>query len=192
MVKILATKTEARARRERMRSLFGVAALALVLEACGAGARPPAAPAASAPGAAPQDATAASEAAATPRAGPTSAGAPPPPAAAAPAAPMTVVETSPQPVATMPSSMTAEVGAEMKRAEHDVATGDCPTACRALGSMERSVVFLCAANTSTDDADRCANGRRHVLSARHRIRTNCGGCPGGPSVEPDAPIPSTR
>jgi hypothetical protein len=157
-------------------------ALALALTACGESARPAASPAAPPPPSAETQSlgppSAASDAhGEVPTGAPSPAAAPPPPQAASEA---------------IPSSMTAEVGAEMKKDEHDVATGDCPTACRALGSMERAVVFLCAANASAEDADRCAVARRHVTTARRRIRTTCGGCPGGPSVEPDAPIPSTR
>ena len=89
-------------------------------------------------------------------------------------------------------SMDDEVRADMRRAEHDIASGNCPIACRALGSMERAVVFLCTGNNlSKDDADRCDNARHHLRSARHRIRTTCGDCPGGPSVDADAPVPST-
>jgi hypothetical protein len=106
--------------------------------------------------------------------------------AAAPPAP--VVSPSTQEA---PATMAGQVAADLRRAEHEIAAGDCPTACRALGSMERAVAFLCAVNQSADEVDRCANARRHLASARRRIRTTCGGCPGGPSVEPDAPVPST-
>jgi hypothetical protein len=161
--------------------------------ACGASAPPPAAtPAAKGyPAAAPPPSTAAqpaadSEASATtaPAAPMSSAGAPPaPPPLPSPAPSESTPEEAP--------SMAGQVFADLKKAEHEIAAGDCPTACRALGSMERAVVFLCAANSSTEDSDRCANARRHLLTARRRIRTTCGACAGGPSVEPDAPIPST-
>jgi hypothetical protein len=88
--------------------------------------------------------------------------------------------------------MADEVVTDLKKAEREVAAGNCPTACRALASMERAVAFLCSAAQSKDDADRCDGARHRLRSARHRIRTNCGDCPGGPSVDPDAPIPSTR
>ncbi len=167
--------------RARSRAPFAVptgAALALVLQACGASPPPPAsapAPPAAAPASAGEEAPAAS--------GPAPAAAMAPPAAApvAPAAPQGAS-----------SSMTADVGLELKRAEHDVANGDCPTACRALGSMEHATSFLCTANQTPDDTDRCENARRKVKTARRRVRATCGGCPGGPSVEQDAPIPSTR
>jgi hypothetical protein len=88
--------------------------------------------------------------------------------------------------------MEAEVIRDMRQAEKEIAAADCPTACRALGSMERSVTFLCAPTHTGDDAGRCEDGKRRVLTARRRIRTTCGLCPGGPSVDPDAPIPSTK
>jgi hypothetical protein len=90
-------------------------------------------------------------------------------------------------------SMSAQVNADLKSAEKDaMKAGDCPTACRALESMEHAVVFLCASNTSKEDADRCDVAKGHLSSARRRVRANCGACPGGPSVDPDAPIPSRR
>jgi hypothetical protein len=88
--------------------------------------------------------------------------------------------------------MAVQVGAEIKKAEHEIAAGDCPTACRALTSMEHAVVFLCTGNQNTEDTDRCDHARRRLVTARRRIRATCGACSGGPSVEPDAPIPSTR
>jgi hypothetical protein len=156
-------------------SLAACALAAMLVQACGASPPPPAAappPAAEAVETGPVPASASPATVASP---PPATPSPPPPAA---------------PVA--PETMTSEVGATLKRAEHDIATGDCPTACRALGSMEHAVSFLCAANPSGDDADRCDNAKHHLKNARRHVRANCGGCPGGPSVEVDAPIPSTK
>jgi len=88
--------------------------------------------------------------------------------------------------------MPDQVLADLRLAERQVAAGDCPTACRALASMERAVTFLCLGNQTPEDADRCAEGKRRVAAARRRIRTTCGACAGGPTVDPDAPIPSRR
>jgi hypothetical protein len=183
-------------RRVWTRILGPCALLALGATTGGCGASP--APSARAPSAPPADSAPAVGApaygqmqpsatmAAPPQASfPPPAGAPTPPPAAAPVAP------PPPEAAEVPTSMTDQVYADLKRAEHQVAAGDCPTACRALGSMERAVVFLCSAKQTADDEDRCANARRRLLAARRRIRTTCGACAGGPSVEPDAPIPST-
>ena len=160
---------------------LGAVAVAAMLVGCGAGAAQERAPTA-APASPAADAQGTGGDAATPA---QSAAPPPPPSAfPAPEAQRSREEA--------PGSMGAQVSADIKRAEQDVAAGDCPTACRALDSMERAVVFLCASNQSGDDADRCDNAKHHLTSARRRIRANCGACPGGPSVDPDAPIPSKR
>jgi hypothetical protein len=163
-------------------------AVASAMGACGGSAAPPPKAPPSAPGAEMQ--------APAGMMAPQPAGSPPPPAAAAAppspeAAPSPPAPASPSTREDATTSMAGQVTADLKKAEHEIAAGDCPTACRALGSMERAVVFLCTANQSADDLDRCANARRHLASARRRIRTTCGACPGGPSVEPDAPVPST-
>jgi hypothetical protein len=86
--------------------------------------------------------------------------------------------------------MGAEVAREIRKQEQEIAAGNCPTACRALASMERAVSFLCATKTNDDDADRCADAKRRLGAARRRVRATCGACPGGPSLEQDAPLPS--
>jgi hypothetical protein len=78
------------------------------------------------------------------------------------------------------------------RAALDAAANDCALACRALASMERALVHLCALATSTEDQARCEEARRRLLDARDRVRRACGSCPGGPSVDRNAPIPSSR
>jgi hypothetical protein len=73
----------------------------------------------------------------------------------------------------------------------DASGSDCATACRALGSMDRATGQLCV--TASDDSEhgQCDDAKARLLRARDRVRTSCGGCPGGPSVDRDAPIPST-
>jgi type IV secretory pathway VirB10-like protein len=70
--------------------------------------------------------------------------------------------------------------------------GDCSTACRALGSMERATAHLCALASSSDDQRSCQDAKGKVLAGRDRVRASCGDCPGGPSLDKGAPIPSTR
>ena len=78
------------------------------------------------------------------------------------------------------------------RAELQSSAGDCATACRALGSMERATAHLCTLASSRDDQRSCEEARDFVLSGRDRVRASCGECPGGPSLDRGAPIPSTR
>ncbi len=85
----------------------------------------------------------------------------------------------------------ATVEWERARAALDAAASDCALACRALASMERALVHLCALATLPDDRPRCEEARRRLLDARERVRRACGSCPGGPSVDPNAPVPST-
>jgi hypothetical protein len=83
---------------------------------------------------------------------------------------------------------------ELERSEHELkaSPGDCATACRALASMERAAAQICSLTGESGDAAQCDDARRRLLSARDRVRSACGGCPAGPSVDHDAPIPSTR
>ncbi len=74
---------------------------------------------------------------------------------------------------------------EAAQRELELAGSDCAAACRALGSMERATARLCALEETA-----CEDVRVRLLRSRERVRASCGGCPGGPSVNPDAPIPS--
>lgn len=87
----------------------------------------------------------------------------------------------------------APAARELDKSERElaVAAGDCTTACRALGSMDRAAGHLCSLHGSTD-APRCTDAKTRVYSARAKVKSTCGSCPGGPSVESDAPIPSIR
>lgn len=76
--------------------------------------------------------------------------------------------------------------------ELDLAAGDCRNACRALGSMDRAAGRLCELSQGSDEGRRCDDAKRRVYSARDRVKTTCGTCPNGPSVERRDPIPSLR
>jgi len=58
--------------------------------------------------------------------------------------------------------------------------------------MERAAGHLCDLASTPQDRALCDDAKQKVLSARERVRSTCGGCPGGPSVDRDAPIPSVR
>jgi hypothetical protein len=81
---------------------------------------------------------------------------------------------------------------EASQRELDVAGSDCRNACRALGSMDRAAGRLCELSQGSDEGQRCGDAKQRVYSARDRVRTTCGSCPNGPSVERTAPIPSLR
>lgn len=74
--------------------------------------------------------------------------------------------------------------------ELDEAGGDCKAACRALGAMDRAAGHLCKMSETTDERAHCDAAKGKVYKARDRVRTACGTCPGGPSVDHGAPIPS--
>ncbi len=80
---------------------------------------------------------------------------------------------------------------DLDRAEHMIAAGDCATACRALGSMERAVALLCAQSRRDGDAGSCASAKARLAASRKHVRDSCGACPNGPSLLPDAPLPSS-
>jgi hypothetical protein len=58
--------------------------------------------------------------------------------------------------------------------------------------MDRAAGRLCALAEGDGEARRCTEARQRVYSARDRVKTTCGECPGGPSVDRAAPIPSVR
>jgi hypothetical protein len=75
--------------------------------------------------------------------------------------------------------------------ELDVAAGDCRNACRALGSMDRAAGKVCELAQGDNEGRRCDDAKQRVYSARDRVKTTCGSCPGGTSVERSDPIPSS-
>ena len=82
---------------------------------------------------------------------------------------------------------------EASQRELDVAAGDCRNACRALGSMDRAAGEVCRLTQSEgSEGQRCDNAKKRVYSARDRVKTTCGTCPGGVSVDRADPIPSSR
>lgn len=81
---------------------------------------------------------------------------------------------------------------ESSQRELDVAAGDCRNACRALGSMDRAAGEVCKLAAGEDEGRRCDDAKKRVYSARDRVKTTCGTCPGGVSVERADPIPSSR
>jgi hypothetical protein len=114
------------------------------------------------------------------------AGASPSPPASAPMAPP---EPSPSAPSTALRPPEAGSAGDLEAAERDVASPDCPTACRALGSMERAIVFLCATLQSDSDRGHCVDSKRRLVAARRRVAATCGTC-SNVSVDPDAPVPS--
>lgn len=128
--------------------------------------------------------------------------APPPPAS--PGAPRSAPASSPAPApATSPAGaggaasrsialQSASNEIESSQRELDVAAGDCRNACRALGSMDRAAGKVCELSQAEAPGNRCEDAKQRVYSARDRVKSTCGGCPGGPSVERSAPVPSPR
>jgi hypothetical protein len=118
---------------------------------------------------------------------------PPPPSApmgGAPAPAVVAVPATP-PVRGGGSAAQRELALALQQLQ--ASAGDCATACRALGSMERATAHLCALATSASESqDTCQDARSKVLSGRDRVEASCGECPGGPSLDRNAPIPSTR
>jgi hypothetical protein len=184
------------------RAVFGLGLLlALGAGACAAG-PPPAAKSASGG----QDAAPASPAAQQPMPSPqeAQAGYAQPPPAAQPARPTD--EPRPATPATSPAPgggaapgasraaaiQSAARDVESSLRELDVAAGDCHNACRALSSMDRAAGRLCGLVPENDDQRRCEGAKAKLYSARDRVRTTCGSCPGGASVDRSAPVPSIR
>ncbi|HEU4404943.1 MAG TPA: hypothetical protein VFS43_06585 [Polyangiaceae bacterium] len=122
---------------------------------------------------------------------------PPPPPGAYPGSTTPAGTPSPTP----PSSTegppgTAEKGAdslwvEFERFDREVAlsTGDCATACRALGSLERAAKRVCEGAAQLGEGGRCGEATKRLREARGRVRAACTRCAGGPSTDPDAPAP---
>lgn len=112
----------------------------------------------------------------------------PPPPAPPPPAPVTPSAESGRSAALQSASRDVEAS----QRELDVAGSDCRNACRALGSMDRAAGRLCELSQGGDEPQRCDDAKRRVYSARDRVRTTCGTCADGTTVERAAPIPSRR
>jgi hypothetical protein len=144
--------------------LCAVVATALVVVACGGAAKEARAPENATPAAEPPPPT----------------GSSPAPSGGAPGAP--------------PSREAAlrQARADLSTAQRelDVAASDCSAACRALGSMDRAAGHLCALAQEQPERDRCEDAKKSVRGARDKVKATCGSCPGGPSVDRNAPVPS--
>jgi hypothetical protein len=68
------------------------------------------------------------------------------------------------------------------------AGADCAGACKALKSMQRSASGICSLASTEADKVRCHQAQERVRAARERIRSSCGQCQDGPSLDPAAPI----
>jgi hypothetical protein len=79
---------------------------------------------------------------------------------------------------------------DVAQRELEVAAGDCRNACRALGSMDRAAGHLCTLASTTEEGRRCDDAKKRVYTARDRVRSTCGICPEGPTVDRNAPVPS--
>ncbi len=120
---------------------------------------------------------------------------PPPSPEAAPATPAAPAAPSGGGAAASQRSLALRAAAtevESSQRELDVAGSDCRNACRALGSMDRAAGRLCELSQGSDETNRCSDAKQRVYSARDRVRTSCGCCPNGASVDRAAPIPSLR
>ncbi len=96
------------------------------------------------------------------------------------------VPSTPQPGAPdSPAAALVEIDTAWQRLE--LSGSDCTLACRALASMERATGRLCS---MPDEPARCDDAKSRVRGARGRVRQACGSCPGGPSVDDRAPIPT--
>jgi hypothetical protein len=84
----------------------------------------------------------------------------------------------------------ARADLERARIELEASANDCAQACKALASMERATAHLCALADQSDDQRRCDDATRRLREARDRVKSSCGSCPGGPSVDPGAPVPA--
>jgi hypothetical protein len=65
-----------------------------------------------------------------------------------------------------------------KESESQLATGvlDCGKACKALGSMERSMDRICELTGPDDPEKRCQNAKEKAKAARERVEKHCPDC----------------
>ncbi len=171
----------------------------LVVVACGGASKDAGAPASAPSSGAPSS----NVAPAADQAAPPAAGYAEPGAAAAPVNPATIAPAPAPPEAGRESAQPSDSSrrreaalrsarAEVNQAEKDLEASatDCVAACRALASMERATGHLCDLATLHDDRRFCEDAKTKVLAARDRIRSACGTCANGPTLEHSAPIPS--
>lgn len=72
----------------------------------------------------------------------------------------------------------------------EAAMGSCQTACRALDSMDRATGRLCGLASSREERRSCDDAKATVVATRQRVQASCSSCPGGPTLDPSAPVPS--
>lgn len=153
-----------------------------VLSACGGAPKPAEAP--SAPGAAStarQESSDAAEGAARPT-------------TAAPAAPPMQSLSDKKADRDEPSGPIAQAVSDFERASQSLRSSndgasDCKNACRSLQSMERAASHLCELTKGTRDAFRCDDATLRVKDERRHVKSSCGACPMGQSLDPNAPLP---
>jgi hypothetical protein len=68
-----------------------------------------------------------------------------------------------------------------QKSESELATGivDCGKACKALGSMERSMDRICELTGPEDPEKRCQSAREKAKAARERVEKHCPDCSSG-------------
>jgi hypothetical protein len=116
----------------------------------------------------------------------------PPGAPTTPAAPESQATTTPTGASREATLGRARSDLDAAQRELDVAASDCAAACRALGSMDRATLHLCGLAQVDDERMRCEDAKTKVRGARDKVRTTCGSCPGGVTVDRNAPVPSPR
>lgn len=152
------------------RRAIAVGFVALVVVACGGAAKQASEPA-------------------SPAASPAPAGYPPP---APPPPPPSAGGAQPGSVPSSREMAIQQARSELDSAQRelDVSASDCRAACRALGSMDRAAGHLCGLAQEQTERDRCEDAKKSVRGARDKVKATCGSCPGGPSVDRNAPIPT--
>jgi hypothetical protein len=77
-----------------------------------------------------------------------------------------------------PDAPAKSARAELERAQRELdASGDCVSACRALGSMKRATSHLCSLATEDEDRRRCEDAKKRLATVQDRVRSACGSCP---------------
>jgi hypothetical protein len=170
------------------RAAFAIGLVAALLgAACGGAAKSAGEPAPQSPAGYPQGGAASAPPSAqsyAPTPGYPAAPEPPPPGSSAAGAPSGGVSSREATLGKARSDL------DVAQRELDVAAGDCVAACRALGSMDRATGHLCGLAQDRDERGRCEDAKTKVRGARDKVRTTCGTCPGGVTVDRNAPIPS--
>ncbi len=126
--------------------------------------------------------------------GPSSRSQAPSPAAPPPRAEAPVADAKKDRADDKPSGAIGSAIADFERAASGVrgardGAPDCKGACRSLLSMERAASHLCVLTRGTREDYRCADAESRVREERKQIKSSCGTCPIGQSLDPNAPLP---